>query len=340
MNTLLDEDNFKRIATAFNKAEFILFEPLLSNEFVYTNQRNGIQVSGKQNFLNYIQDVFEVMKFDTIVFAEQGYIKSGFDENLDNTPCIILSEKSKGDNKTLILVEQIDGKVSKINICIKEDPRLHEAVGTNVYPGYVENIYVRYMHFTIRPNKLNYLSLCNYANKEYSYVKEPPINWSHLREWFMRYTGVFDYVYEEACNNPDVITFKKSHLKANTEIMRKNYDLIDTYFIDQDDCIDFLVNKSLRTIANDEGTCFAELKKEDGCFLYTLTWAEDGKFVGDYVKPFKASLLNIDTFNKGCKILADRLFIYIETNDMDKVPSSPPAFGELTISKNMNNHSN
>ena len=77
-------------------------------------------------------------------------------------------------------------------------------------------------------------------------------------------------------------------------------------------------------------TCVAELTKEGGCFLYKLTWSADGKFIGDYVKPFRASLDNIKTFNDGCKILADRLTIYIETGNVDLVSSEPPAFGELT----------
>jgi len=108
------------------------------------------------------------------------------------------------------------------------------------------------------------------------------------------------------------------------------YDLIDKFFIDQDDYTKFLIGLKQRVIANDEATCFAELTKEDGCFLYKLTWLKDGKFIGDYIKPFRATNDNINTFNEGCKILADRLTIYIETGNIDLVPSEPPAFKELT----------
>ena len=108
------------------------------------------------------------------------------------------------------------------------------------------------------------------------------------------------------------------------------YNLIETFFLDQSDYINFLISLKERVIANDEGNCFASLKKEDGHFIYTLTWQEDGKFVGDYIKQFKGTDENILTFNAGCKIISGRLSIYIETNKIELVPEVPPAFGILT----------
>lgn len=107
------------------------------------------------------------------------------------------------------------------------------------------------------------------------------------------------------------------------------YDLIDNFFTNEKDYIDFLTLKQ-RTIANDDATCFAELSKENDCFLYLLTWLEDDKCVGDYVKRFDPSPENIKTFNFGCKIIAERLSVYIETGDINLVPTEPPAFGILT----------
>jgi hypothetical protein len=108
------------------------------------------------------------------------------------------------------------------------------------------------------------------------------------------------------------------------------HNLIDSFFINQEDYLKFLVELNERTIANNEATCFASLEKIDDCFLYKLTWLEDGKFIGDYVKPFRATIENIETFNKGCKILAQRMEIYIDTNDVNKVPDDFPAFRDLT----------
>ena len=108
------------------------------------------------------------------------------------------------------------------------------------------------------------------------------------------------------------------------------YNLIDNFFIDQKDYITFLVSSKERTIANDDATCFATIEKIEDCYLYKLTWIKDGKFIGDYVKPFRATKENIEIFNQGCKILAERLEIYIETDEAGKVPNNFPAFGELT----------
>lgn len=111
------------------------------------------------------------------------------------------------------------------------------------------------------------------------------------------------------------------------------HDIIQSFFVDQMDYIDFLISKKQVIIASDSGEYFAELKKDEDCFLYTLTYTKDGKFVGDYVIPFKATVENIQTFNDGCKIIAERLIKYVETGNINAVPSKPPAFGSLTYHK-------
>jgi hypothetical protein len=110
-------------------------------------------------------------------------------------------------------------------------------------------------------------------------------------------------------------------------------NLIKSFFNNQEEYIHFLVNLKGLVIANDEATVFAELIKEENYYLYTLTWLKDIKFIGDYVKPFRATKENIEIFNNGCKILAQRLETFIETNDVTKVPMIPPAFGILTFEK-------
>jgi len=109
----------------------------------------------------------------------------------------------------------------------------------------------------------------------------------------------------------------------------KSLNLIDSFFKDQNDYISFLTSKQQITISNEDATCFAEIKKDNDCFVYTLTWLEDGKMIGDYITPFKSTFENIKSFNNGCRIIAERLAIYIITNEPNAVPSSPPAFGEL-----------
>ena len=82
--------------------------------------------------------------------------------------------------------------------------------------------------------------------------------------------------------------------------------------------------------ASNSMNCIAVLTKEDETkFLYELTW-KDGKFIAEYVLPFRASQENIDTFNRGAREVARRLRIYVETDDLSKVPNHPPAFEHLS----------
>lgn len=109
------------------------------------------------------------------------------------------------------------------------------------------------------------------------------------------------------------------------------YNLIETFIHDPNEYIRFIVQLKELIKANDEGTCFAKLEKLPNCMAYTVSYTHgNNKFIGDYLKHFRATKENIETFNKGCKILAERLEIYINTNDVNQVPEFPPAFGELT----------
>ncbi len=215
-------ENLVEVARAFNTADFTVFRPLLALDFVYTNHKNGILVKGKLLFLNYIQDVFEVMKFDTLVFAELGYVTNNNTANKEEMSCVTLGEGNKEHNSTLIIIQEKDGKISQMNLYIIKDPQWINIKRTHVYPGYVENIYVRYMHFTIRPNRITYLGLCQYANTELGYIRESPLDWPTLRNWYMRYTGVFDYIYDELVYHPEVVAFKNNHHLVNFEISEKN----------------------------------------------------------------------------------------------------------------------
>lgn len=111
------------------------------------------------------------------------------------------------------------------------------------------------------------------------------------------------------------------------------YDLIDKFFSSINEYAEFLMSKKSISIANNEGTCMATLTKEGDHYIYRLDWTKDGKYIGDYIIPFKATQENINKFNQGCKIMADRLVLYIETNNVKSVPVNPAAFGDLTYKK-------
>ena len=109
------------------------------------------------------------------------------------------------------------------------------------------------------------------------------------------------------------------------------YPLLQSFFHDVDEYIKYQQGSGEWTKANHDGTCFAQLTRQKDRYIYMLSWEKANKSIGDYVKLFDATPENIARFNEGCRILAERLTIYIDTNDAAAVPSEPPAFGELTF---------
>ena len=112
------------------------------------------------------------------------------------------------------------------------------------------------------------------------------------------------------------------------------HNLIETFFDEPEEAVDFFLRLQKKGKASEDTKCIAMLEKvqlpnvEGRCYKYVLSYED--KYIGDYLKVFKPSRENIEKFNEGCKILAERLEIYIETNDLSKVPENPPAFGDLT----------
>lgn len=105
-------------------------------------------------------------------------------------------------------------------------------------------------------------------------------------------------------------------------------ELVETMFDDPSELVRFSISQE--QCGRAVGDCIALLKK-DGPDRWSYTLEVLGKaFVGDYLKPFEPSRQNYDTFNEGCREVARRLRVYLETMDLSLVPTDPPAFGPLT----------
>jgi hypothetical protein len=133
---------------------------------------------------------------------------------------------------------------------------------------------------------------------------------------------------------PPKSNYKKSLLDKSGEndsrvLIQEKYQLIESFFTDQQDYLDFLLSRKQRIISNEQGSCFAEITKHGEYFNFTLTWNENGKYIGEHIKPFRATPQNIALFNKGVKRLSELLRIYLETNDINSLPNETP-FGPLT----------
>ena len=110
--------------------------------------------------------------------------------------------------------------------------------------------------------------------------------------------------------------------------------LVDCFFIDQIDYFDFQNFGTEKVVENEAKTCRAVLRKEGNVFLYTLTWLDDDVIIGEYVKTFTANIENIEKFKFGCKILANRMNVYLRTKNIHSIPEYPKAFGDLTYVDN------
>lgn len=86
-------------------------------------------------------------------------------------------------------------------------------------------------------------------------------------------------------------------------------------------------------IPGDAGKIIAigRLEKEQADkWLYTLTWLEDGSFVGDYLSPFLATEENLEIFDFGCDALASILSTYIESDNPAIINTVTPPFSFLS----------
>jgi hypothetical protein len=108
------------------------------------------------------------------------------------------------------------------------------------------------------------------------------------------------------------------------------YNLITEFFTSPEDAIKFFVQLSVLRIANNDATCIASLEKGADKWTYILQW-KDGRFVGEYIKPFRPSKENIEKFNAGCFGIANQLERYIDANDAAIIESEPSPFGDMAF---------
>ena len=117
--------------------------------------------------------------------------------------------------------------------------------------------------------------------------------------------------------------------KSTGEKQKNKYDLIQEFFSNAEDAVQFFLQLKELRFKNEDESCMAVLKKTtDYKWTYELIW-KDGKFVGEHIKPFKPSRNNIEKFNNGCRVMAKLLEKYIDTNDMSVAANYRSPFGDM-----------
>lgn len=132
----------KQIATAYNRFDYSLFEPLLADNSVYESQMVHVPMNGKENFLAFIKAKFKtIQETNAIVFAEIGYLslksQTGNPKFLmkENTPCIIIAQGNKENKASILLIKVKDDLVTQMDMCTKVQPHWSAAKRTNEYPA-------------------------------------------------------------------------------------------------------------------------------------------------------------------------------------------------------------
>lgn len=86
-----------------------------------------------------------------------------------------------------------------------------------------------------------------------------------------------------------------------------------------------------RVITNEDNTWTATLRKRYEELQYILTYEPSNKHIVSLLKLFLATEENVKLFNKGCKITADYLQMFIDTGDSTLVDEAPSAFSSFPI---------
>jgi len=119
-----------QIATAYNTLDTTVFNSLIADDFVYESQNVFEPISGKENFMVYINGKFSSIKESgSFVFAEICYL------GRNDTPCIIISQGTKEKKGALLIIEiNQNNKIRRMDMCTVA-PNWSTAKRTNIYPG-------------------------------------------------------------------------------------------------------------------------------------------------------------------------------------------------------------
>jgi len=107
------------------------------------------------------------------------------------------------------------------------------------------------------------------------------------------------------------------------------YELIETFFNDLGEYMRFYLRLEEEAQETSDHSCTATLRKQGDRYLYTLHF-KDGHYLAEYLHRFRPNEKSLALFHAGCREMARRLRVFIDTGDITQVPKQPPVFGALS----------
>jgi hypothetical protein len=126
---LSQEDALRAYAAMMNTQDIDLISPLLADDFHYASQWVFEEIESKQAYLDYIAPKLLSLKTSgSKVWAEMASLEQEMPG-----PCVVLAQGSKANLVSLVLVEVVNDKIIRLDMCGAPSP--HSARRSGEYPG-------------------------------------------------------------------------------------------------------------------------------------------------------------------------------------------------------------
>ena len=123
------ETGLRAYAKMMNTLDAGAIEPLLADDFHYSSQWVLVEITSKQEYMDYIHPKLKaVRKSGTKIWAEMAQLEQ---EILG--PCVVLAQESKDALLSLILGKVANGKLTRLDMCGAPSP--WSAKRSGEYPG-------------------------------------------------------------------------------------------------------------------------------------------------------------------------------------------------------------
>ncbi len=123
----------RRLAQCWNNLDSSYIENELADDFIYESQWVLTPITGKTEFLIYLQSKFAAIKLAMLSETMTVSAELALHPSLHNRPCIVLTQIYKdGIRQVTVLVTLRERRIKRIDICFIPDPT--EANLTGEFP--------------------------------------------------------------------------------------------------------------------------------------------------------------------------------------------------------------